>query len=405
MMFPIGTDRDGGRPALATVLLILVTIVAYGLMQMDAGARLVPANSGIGPVDAFVDTFSLWRLDFRWWNLLTYQFVHSPAGIGHLGMNMLGLWAFGKPVESHLGFWRFLILYLTLGVIAGAVHCAISNAPVVGASGSVMGILGLFVTFFPRSTTHFVVIFLGIGTLAIQSLWVAGFYVIVDSLLTILSWTGMGNTSVATVAHLAGMGGGVGIGLLLLRLGAVPRGDWDLLYSLKQWRRRREIRAAFRETGASARRDPKSKAPDVVTDEIAQLRASIQASLKSPRPDSAIEGYRTLLSRAPGMALPADAQLDLANRALAAGDSALAAQAYEAFLATYPADARGPETALLLAVVLVRRLGKADQGRRVLVPLEERLVDAERKALAAALLEECGGRRGLSAGGNAEPRR
>ena len=90
-------------------------------------------------------------------------------------------------------------------------------------------------------------------------------------------------------------------------------------------------------------------------------------------------------------------------RALAAGDAALAARAYEAFLATYPNDARSTETSLLLGVVLVRRLGKADQGRRVLVPLLERLVDPEKRALAPALLDECGGARGV-AGGNAESR-
>ncbi|MBL9148989.1 MAG: rhomboid family intramembrane serine protease [Phycisphaerae bacterium] len=409
MMFPIGTDRDGGRPALATVLLILVTIVAYGLMQMDVGARFVPRDSGVGPIDAFLSMFALSPRNFRWWNLFSYQFVHDPTGIGHLGMNMLGLWTFGKPVESHLGFWKFLILYLTLGAIAGAAHCALSPAPVLGASGSVMGILGLFVTFFPRSTTQFVVVFLGISTMAIQSLWVAGFYVVVDLLLQLLTWSGMADSRVSNAAHLAGMGSGVGLGLLMLKVGIVPRGEWDLLYSLKQWRKRRQIRAALRHTGPTAKRDPTSKAPDVLTDEVAQLRATIQAALKSPNPASAIDGYRRLLSRSPGAALPADAQLELANRVLASGDSGLAAEAYEAFLATYPADTRTTEISLLLSVVLVRRLGKADQGRRVLLPLRDRYLTADQKELVTQLIDECGGARegmpGDGGRGNAESRR
>ena len=82
-----------------------------------------------------------------WWSLIlapiTYQFLHG--GWVHLGVNMLTLAAFGAPVERLLGVRRFLLFYLSAGVVAGLVHVLFSPDsanPVVGASGAISGVFG-----------------------------------------------------------------------------------------------------------------------------------------------------------------------------------------------------------------------------------------------------------------------
>jgi membrane associated rhomboid family serine protease len=83
----------------------------------------------------------------EWWSLLlapiTYQFIHG--GWVHLGVNMITLAAFGAPVERLLGVRRFVLFYLSAGVVAGFIHVLFFSSspdPVVGASGAISGVFG-----------------------------------------------------------------------------------------------------------------------------------------------------------------------------------------------------------------------------------------------------------------------
>ena len=58
---------------------------------------------------------------------------------------MVSLAAFGAPVERLLGARRFVLFYLSAGVVAGLVHVLLfpdSTDPVVGASGAISGVFG-----------------------------------------------------------------------------------------------------------------------------------------------------------------------------------------------------------------------------------------------------------------------
>ena len=86
-----------------------------------------------------------------WVTLFTSMFLH--AGIWHLLGNMWFLWMFGNMIENALGRVWFLLSYLVCGI--GAVGLfylsdAHSVVPLVGASGAISGIAGLFVVLFPR---------------------------------------------------------------------------------------------------------------------------------------------------------------------------------------------------------------------------------------------------------------
>ncbi|HIJ65053.1 MAG TPA: rhomboid family intramembrane serine protease [Candidatus Hydrogenedentes bacterium] len=76
------------------------------------------------------------------WQPFTYMFLH--ASLWHLFRNMLWLFIFGPMVERRLGtrqFLRFYILCGALGVLATYLRLKTPAAPVLGASGAVMGVL------------------------------------------------------------------------------------------------------------------------------------------------------------------------------------------------------------------------------------------------------------------------
>jgi membrane associated rhomboid family serine protease len=88
------------------------------------------------------------------WQLITYQFLH--ADFWHIFFNMVfGLWMFGMEVEHVWGSKKFLIYYLTCGVVAGLSQLLLAPffepalGPTIGASGAVFGVMVAFATMFP----------------------------------------------------------------------------------------------------------------------------------------------------------------------------------------------------------------------------------------------------------------
>jgi membrane associated rhomboid family serine protease len=85
------------------------------------------------------------------WGAVTYLFVHG--GILHLATNMLGLYLFGTAVEARMGSRPFLIYYLYCGIGAALTAVLLNlfsqQAPVIGASGAVLGVAVAFAIFWP----------------------------------------------------------------------------------------------------------------------------------------------------------------------------------------------------------------------------------------------------------------
>ena len=108
-----------------------------------------------------VDPDSLFKI-LQVWRLVTYQFLHDPTDIWHILVNMLGLFFLGPTLERHWGGKKFLIFYLGCGVAGGLFYTLLvalhflQAGPMVGASGSILGLLAACAILFP----HFMVIIL-----------------------------------------------------------------------------------------------------------------------------------------------------------------------------------------------------------------------------------------------------
>lgn len=88
---------------------------------------------------------------YEWFTLISAQFLH--AGFLHVGGNMLYLWIFGNNVEEQLGHGRFLLFYLTCGVLANLAQWyfgMFSEVPSLGASGAIAGVMGAYIFRFPE---------------------------------------------------------------------------------------------------------------------------------------------------------------------------------------------------------------------------------------------------------------
>jgi membrane associated rhomboid family serine protease len=76
-------------------------------------------------------------------SFVSYIFLH--ADLTHVGINSLWLLAFGPIVARRLGTAKFLLFFFACGVAAVVLHLAVywnSEAPVVGASGAISGLMG-----------------------------------------------------------------------------------------------------------------------------------------------------------------------------------------------------------------------------------------------------------------------
>jgi membrane associated rhomboid family serine protease len=74
---------------------------------------------------------------------LTYAFLHGS--VAHLAINMIWLAAFGSPLANRLGAPRFLLFWAVTSVAAVALHYVLhrlDQAPLVGASGAISGMMG-----------------------------------------------------------------------------------------------------------------------------------------------------------------------------------------------------------------------------------------------------------------------
>jgi rhomboid protease GluP len=82
----------------------------------------------------------------EWYRLVTSIFLHY--NFEHILMNMLSLFIFGKIVESIVGHWRMLVIYLFAGIFANFASLSFNITTVsAGASGAIFGLIGALFAF------------------------------------------------------------------------------------------------------------------------------------------------------------------------------------------------------------------------------------------------------------------
>lgn len=149
-----------------------------------------------------------------WYSAVAHMFLHGD--IGHLLGNMFFLFAVGFLVEGAIGPVAVLLSYLVTGFGALALFALVepnSSVPLVGASGAIAGLMGMYAVLFGRrriSFFYYVLIYFD--------------YVKAPAILLLGLWLGFEliqyfwlspDSSVAYMAHVGGLLSGAAVALLL----------------------------------------------------------------------------------------------------------------------------------------------------------------------------------------------
>ncbi len=151
---------------------------------------------------------------------------------------MIILWVFGNAVCAKVGNSFYPLVYLLMGLAAAAAHMKFSDAPAIGASGAINGIVGMFVVFYPLNYVKcFFGIFFRPGIFTVSSIWIILLWLAFDILGAM-----PGSGGIAYYAHLGGFFAGAGLALACLKMGWVKmdRYERSLLQVLAEgWHQKR----------------------------------------------------------------------------------------------------------------------------------------------------------------------
>jgi rhomboid protease GluP len=86
--------------------------------------------------------------DFSWYRLITAMYLHG--GLIHIGLNMLAFMNIGPAVEHVYGSARYFFFYTLCGFCGALMSARFSGAPSVGASGAIMGLIGILIALTSR---------------------------------------------------------------------------------------------------------------------------------------------------------------------------------------------------------------------------------------------------------------
>ncbi len=215
-MFPISDDNPRQHVAPYVNYSIIAICVVVFLWQLslgtDGGDRavlslgMIPARLfGYGELPPELVVVPAWATIF------TSMFMHG--GFLHIGGNMLYLWIFGDNIEDSMGHFRYAVFYLLCGTAAALTQGFVapsSEAPMIGASGAISGVLGAYVLLHPRATIR-VLIFLGffVTFAYIPALVVLGFWFLMQ--LFSAAVPASGEAGVAFWAHIGGFVAGLAL--------------------------------------------------------------------------------------------------------------------------------------------------------------------------------------------------
>jgi membrane associated rhomboid family serine protease len=202
--------------SMTTILLVslVVCYVIQLILQSQLGVRRVN------------ELFALSLQGLRagkYYQLITFQFMHG--GLLHIVFNMIGLYFFGRFMEEALGSKAMLRLYLLSGTIGGLLQAGLAlvfpvfDAPVVGASAGIFGLVAAFATREPNYPITLLVFFVFPVTL------LAKWLLLIEGAITIggivFGILGMGGNT-AHGAHL----GGMLTGIAFIKWGSWFQGGW-----------------------------------------------------------------------------------------------------------------------------------------------------------------------------------
>jgi membrane associated rhomboid family serine protease len=215
----VGYSFGPGGITPAVKILIITNVVLFVLNVIVGDAMTL--RLGLSPQAVF-GQLALWQP-------ITYMFLHSTGGFGHILFNMLSLWMIGTELERTWGTRFFTKYYFITGIGAAATCLLLSffsdtmaSSITVGASGAIYGLLLAYGMYFPNRML-ILFIFPVPARIAVTILGAIAF----------LSSMGGPGGGVAHAAHL----GGLVVGYLYLKGLRLRLSPWaEVKYRYLKWK-------------------------------------------------------------------------------------------------------------------------------------------------------------------------
>jgi membrane associated rhomboid family serine protease len=211
-MFPIHDDNPTRiTPYVTYVLLSACVLIFFWQVSLGDAVQQAVYSFGVIPSVLFATKSLPVELEIlpAWLTIFTSMFLHG--GWMHLIGNMLYLWVFGNNVEDAMGHKRFILFYLSCGLLAALTQAVLnpdSEIPMIGASGAISGVLGAYVLLHPHAR---ILVVIPIGILIytpwIAAYWVLGLWFVLQLINSLISASDSGG--VAYGAHLGGFVAGM----------------------------------------------------------------------------------------------------------------------------------------------------------------------------------------------------
>jgi rhomboid family protein len=321
---------------------------------------------------------------------ISSSFLH--AGWVHLLSNLLYLGIFAPPIESRVGTPRFIASYLCFAGLANLAQAGwmlattpeLASMPILGSSGAVAGVMGLFLVrlYFVRLR------FAAVTMLYLQGITKANKFAL-PAVIGIALWFVLQGIyqlvtpveGTAYISHLTGLALGVGLGFLM-GLGGEGRLERRLVLG-DRYAERGEWFAALGEYQAYLEKHPDDadvliRAARVhrVTHQSAEshsrFQAAIAARLRDGEVDAACDAFEEMKRLLGDSSIPSGYLLRIARQYEERRRPSDASRAYEAYGRHYP-EAPGAATALLKCVDIERKIlnnpGRAQYVCRELLKL------------------------------------
>lgn len=195
------SGENGAFTNAAVLGLGYIPAVVNGLAQLAPGIAIVPDEA----------------------TYVTYAFLH--ADFFHMATNMLFLWVFGDNIEDALGHVRFLVFYLLCAAAGAFAHGLLepgSQAPLIGASGAVAGVVAAYLILHPRVRVW--VLALGRLPLPLPAFIPLALWVIYQFAMVLVDH----DSGISWAAHVGGIVAGAVLVIVLKRSG-VPLFDRQII--------------------------------------------------------------------------------------------------------------------------------------------------------------------------------
>jgi len=217
-MIPLRDDTPRYSTPYVTYFIIALNAVVF-LFELSVGAQGHRALNGLmyqfGVVPQHFQQALAGSSRFSFPGLLltilTSMFLH--AGWMHILFNMWFLWIFGDNIEDYLGHFSYLLFYFVSGFAAMFTHILLnagSNAPAVGASGAIAGVMGGYFVLYPRArvmTWFPPIFFFYVPAWLFLGYWFVGQFLMGAA--TSMTETGQNAGGVAVWAHVGGFVAGI----------------------------------------------------------------------------------------------------------------------------------------------------------------------------------------------------